>query len=321
MKISVIIPLSGGEKPLKRCITSVLSQSFTDYEIILIDDCSQGGGVELATKLIGRHECGRIITHEKPIGLWRTRCEGIVESTGEYILFVDPREWLASYAMRLLCTTADDFHTDLVQMKRRRTVQQKYICPSPITTFALPYGKRIEGDELRSITNYVGIDSPITPFCGDKLYRTQILKEVAKESCNARWGEVQIMNIHYLRHTRSMVMVDSAGVYEDWSVAPEHYRFSRLEDYKQLYDIKKLLCQDQEPLRNELKTLLHRHVNELLGEMAWTPEAVAYFLDNELSKPIWKEVGCTEDIYSVIAMEQQSLRHNFWKNTLRRLLK
>lgn len=321
MNASIIIPLSGEEKPLKRCITSVLAQSYKDFEIIFIDDHSSGGGVELATKLLAQHPYSKIIVHEQPQGLWTCRSEGILEAEGKYILFVDPREWIAPYALKLLIDVAEDFHTDLVQMKRRRTVQQKFICPPPQSYFNLPYGKRIEGEELRDLAKYIGLTSPITPFCSDKLYKTQILKEVAREKCNVKWGEVQIMNIHYLRHTRSMVMINSAGVYEDWSVAPEHYRFSRLEDYKNLYDIKKLLCKEQEPLKAELRTLLHQHVNELLGEMAWTPEAVAFFLADELDKPIWHEVGCNETIYAIITFEQNVLKHNFWKNTLRRLLK
>lgn len=320
MKASVIIPLAGQEKPLKRCISSVLAQTFSDYEIIFIDDCSDGGGLKVATKLLANYQYAKIIIHEHRQGLWPTRCDGINQAIGEYTLFVDPREWIAPDALEILITTADDFRTDLVQMKRRRTVQQKYICPPPALDFSLPYGTRIEGEELRSITQYNGLNSPITPYCGDKLYRTSILKTVAREKCNVNWGEVQIMNIHYMRHARSMVMINNAGVYEDWSASPEHYRFSRLDDYKKLYDIKKILCKDQEPLKRELRTLLHQHVNELLGEMAWTPEAVALFFHDELEKPIWKEVGVTPDINAIIASEMKVLKHNFWKNTIRRFL-
>lgn len=321
MKASVIIPLSGTDKPLKRSLQSVISQTYKDFEIIIIADNAEKRDVKLASKLLDGFSSWQIIEHRQPRGLWDARCEGILEAKGEFILFVDPREWIAPGALAMLIASAEDFNVDLVQMKRRRTVQQKYIIPPPPCNFNFPFGKRIDGDDFRDITRYVGINSPITPFCGDKLYRKSLLKEVVKEKCSVKWGEVQIMNIHYLRQARSLVMVDSAGVYEDWSVAPEHYRFSRLEDYKNLYDIKKLLCKEQEPLQKELRTLLHKHVNELLGEMAWTPDAVAYFLGDELEKPIWREVHCTEDIDSVIAYEQNVLKHNFWKNTLRRLFK
>lgn len=87
VKVSVIIPVYNGEKYVKRCVESVLSQSNVDMEVIVIDDGSQDN-TGFVLKQYDDNERVRVFT-QKNKGVSEARNEGIRYSTGKYIVFVD----------------------------------------------------------------------------------------------------------------------------------------------------------------------------------------------------------------------------------------
>ena len=87
MRFSVIIPNYNNAPYLGRCLQSVLEQTFTDYEIIFIDDMSYDLSVDIAKKLL-RKQDKLIINKTKRLN-GGTRNVGIVEAQGEYIICID----------------------------------------------------------------------------------------------------------------------------------------------------------------------------------------------------------------------------------------
>ena len=89
MKFSVLIPVYNVEKYLEECIDSVLSQTYNDFEIILVDDGSTDSSGEMCDDYAEKY--GEIIRvfHQKNSGQLLTRCKGITESRGDYCLFLD----------------------------------------------------------------------------------------------------------------------------------------------------------------------------------------------------------------------------------------
>jgi len=84
--ISVVIPVFNGEKTIKETIDSVLKQTFTDFELLVINDGSQDLTVEVVEKI----QDSRIQVYSYPnAGLAASRNRGIDRSTGEYIAFID----------------------------------------------------------------------------------------------------------------------------------------------------------------------------------------------------------------------------------------
>ena len=84
--ISVVIPVFNGEKTIKETIDSVLKQTFTDFELIVINDGSQDLTVEVVEKI----QDSRIQVYSyQNAGLAASRNRGIDRSTGEYIAFID----------------------------------------------------------------------------------------------------------------------------------------------------------------------------------------------------------------------------------------
>ena len=86
-KVSVIMPIYGVEKYVETAVKSVLSQSFTDFEFLIIDDCSPDNSVELCRQFDDSRI--QIIQHEENKGLAGARNTGIRCATGDYLAFLD----------------------------------------------------------------------------------------------------------------------------------------------------------------------------------------------------------------------------------------
>ncbi len=107
--ISVIIPVYQAKKFLYKCIDSVLSQTYQEIEVILIDDGSTDGSAEICDDYVARDNRVRVI-HQKNAGVSAARNRGIEQATGQYLMFVDADD----YVEKTLCenlmyfaTTAD----------------------------------------------------------------------------------------------------------------------------------------------------------------------------------------------------------------------
>lgn len=84
---TVIIPLYNKEKYVSGAIESILNQTFTDFEVLIVNDCSTDKSVEIASKFVS--EKVKIIHHEKNSGLAATRNTGIKKATSNYVTFLD----------------------------------------------------------------------------------------------------------------------------------------------------------------------------------------------------------------------------------------
>ena len=84
---TVIIPLYNKEKYIKNAIKSILNQTFTDFELLIVNDCSTDKSIAIASEFLS--EKVQIIHHEKNSGLAATRNTGIKKATSNYITFLD----------------------------------------------------------------------------------------------------------------------------------------------------------------------------------------------------------------------------------------
>lgn len=110
---SVIIPVYNTEKYLKRCINSIINQTFPDFEIIIIDDCSNGNCKEITDSY--KDERIIYIKHEKNRGTLSARKTGSINSNGQYITYIDPDDELELNALEKVYNTLKDNNYDVIQ--------------------------------------------------------------------------------------------------------------------------------------------------------------------------------------------------------------
>lgn len=93
LKISVIVPVYNAEKYIGRCIDSLLVQTFTDFELLLVDDGSQDDSGEICDAYALKDSRVRVF-HKNNGGVSSARNLGIDNSKGIWILFVDADDWV-----------------------------------------------------------------------------------------------------------------------------------------------------------------------------------------------------------------------------------
>ncbi|MBG9220335.1 glycosyltransferase family 2 protein [Bacteroides ovatus] len=113
MKFSIIIPCYKVEKYLSECVDSVLNQTFTDYEIILVDDGSPDRVPEICDEYAAKDNRIRVI-HQKNGGLSRARNAGISAAKGEYIICIDSDDFIANTDVLARIAEKTKLGTDVV---------------------------------------------------------------------------------------------------------------------------------------------------------------------------------------------------------------
>ena len=92
-KLSVIVPVYNTEKYLRECIDSILAQTFTDFELILVDDGSTDKSGAICDEYCRLDDRIRVI-HQNNGGVTVARKRGVELSSGEYVTFVDSDDWI-----------------------------------------------------------------------------------------------------------------------------------------------------------------------------------------------------------------------------------
>ena len=94
MRLSIIIPVHNNEKTLDRCVKSVISQSFRDFQLILVDDASTDTSPEICDHLAQADHRIQVIRKKENVGLSEARNTGIRKARGEYITFIDSDDYI-----------------------------------------------------------------------------------------------------------------------------------------------------------------------------------------------------------------------------------
>lgn len=111
--ISVVVPINNSSMYLERCIESILSQSYKDIELILVENNSTDNSYEICEKY--KNQDGRIkLLIEKETGAAKARNRGILESKGDYITFVDSDDYLRNDAYEILINKMEKTGADAI---------------------------------------------------------------------------------------------------------------------------------------------------------------------------------------------------------------
>ena len=90
-KVSIIVPLYNGEKYIKKLLSNIFSQTYSNIELILINDGSSDGTYDLVQKLIKKspNTIKVILINQDNQGISKTRNNGLDEASGDYVVFID----------------------------------------------------------------------------------------------------------------------------------------------------------------------------------------------------------------------------------------
>ncbi len=125
--ISVIIPVYNGEKYLERCVASVLAQTYTDLEILLIEDCSTDNSAMLCAKLAEKDARIRVHYRKENGGIYNARNDGIRLANGEFLTFIDDDDYIDSNMYEILLKEQERMDTDYTACDFKEIVNGKEV--------------------------------------------------------------------------------------------------------------------------------------------------------------------------------------------------
>lgn len=131
-KVSIIVPVFNVEQYLHHCIGSIIAQTFTDWELLLIDDGSPDKSGDICDGYAKKD--GRIrVVHKENGGVSSARQRGQDEAIGEYTIHVDPDDWVEPTMLEDLYRKAKDDNADMVicDYYTNEESLQKYIKQEP----------------------------------------------------------------------------------------------------------------------------------------------------------------------------------------------
>lgn len=102
--VSIIIPIYNVENYLRRCVDSVVNQTYRDLEIILVDDGSPDNCGKICDQYAAE-DSRMIVVHKENGGLADARNAGIEVATGRYLYFLDSDDWIAENAIEVLMSS------------------------------------------------------------------------------------------------------------------------------------------------------------------------------------------------------------------------
>lgn len=173
--LSIIIPIYRVEKYLDKCILSVARQTYSDLEIILVDDGSDDGSAEICDRW--KEKDSRVVViHKENEGLVKARKVGLQAATGKYIGYVDADDWIDGTMYEVLMDLMMQHKCDMVCSGRvEEFPDRRYICPNKIQE-GYYEGKELEEKVVnRVLSDTNGSMFLLYPTVWDKVYRREFL--------------------------------------------------------------------------------------------------------------------------------------------------
>ena len=113
MKVSVVIPVYQVEAYIEECLGSVCGQTYTDMEILCINDCTKDASWEKVCKAAEKDSRIRLLCNEKNMGLAAVRNKGLLNARGKYVYFLDSDDMIAPEMLDELVRRSDEENLDV----------------------------------------------------------------------------------------------------------------------------------------------------------------------------------------------------------------
>lgn len=190
MKISVIVPIYNVNEYLAQCIDSIVSQSYRDLEIILVDDGSTDGSGEICDRYAA-NDPRVLCIHKANGGLSDARNTGIAAATGDYVMFLDGDDYwndenaVDSLVQRVQITNAEVVNFSFLKYYEDTHKEAPYFDQIP----AMPLTATEKIQQLKYLAeNHLYISSACTKMVHRKLFTPELLFAVGEFSEDIPWS-------------------------------------------------------------------------------------------------------------------------------------
>lgn len=237
--LTVIVPVYNVEPYLVRCLDSILAQTFTDFEVILVDDGSTDGSGALCDSYAekdARFHC----FHKENGGLVSARQAGFGHAKGEYVAFVDSDDWIHPAMYQRMCAAAKDTGADTVCCNYTAVTPKGDIqCRSSFQNGLYEKAKLEEQVYPRMLYSGTYFTYGIAPNLWNKLFRRNLLAEnLYRVPLSVKVGEDALVSYICLLESSSVYFCDEFFYYYRSSSSSLTHNMdeNRLPENRTLFD-------------------------------------------------------------------------------------
>lgn len=211
-KVSVILPVFNVEKDVEQSVRSVLNQTYSNLEVILVDDGSTDRSGAICDELANTDSRIQVI-HQTNKGLSEARNVGIEKASGNYIVFVDSDDYVIPEMIEILYNNLHEYHADVSMCEFRRVTEEELMhlsdqkedkdTPNTILFAKEQLFDLLFGHSFKNKSSLV--------VAWNKMYRKEVFDSIRFPA--GRIHEDEYLIHHILNRIHCLVYTDAVGYY------------------------------------------------------------------------------------------------------------
>lgn len=252
-KYSIIVPVYSAGKFLPKCVESIKAQTYRDFEVVLVDDCSTDDSYQMCCQIAAEDNRFKVVKQDKNRGLSSTRNLGMKNVTGDYLTFIDPDDYVENNLLEEI-------------EKRQKFNQYELITWGMYYDVEYPDGSiKIEESDLNAKENkevinptsedwkHLCMDTFFASTC-NTLYRTDIIRE-QNLTFDTECVDFEdfIFNAQYAKYIKSFAILKTPFYHYrmmSGQVAPLKRRWANVERFKVSDKVYKACLEFEKALNN-----------------------------------------------------------------------
>ncbi|MGO5284024.1 glycosyltransferase [Catenibacterium mitsuokai] len=287
-RISIVIPVYQVENYIKRCLDSILSQTYSNLEIILIDDGSRDMSGKICDEYVIKDSRVKVI-HQDNAGVSVARNKGLDICTGDYVTFVDSDDFLEPLMYEKMMEKVTEYNCDVVMcdcVKDDGVIQTPYTHDIRAGFYNYNQLKEEYYPHLLMMEN---VEYPATISNWLILFKREVASNIRYIE-GVRYSEDLLFGAQLLYNAKSFYYMKGEFYYHYWTnsdSASHTFKEDKWEDYKVLYEkSRKLFRQDMRILNQSYLMLLfflYNYAGDILRCKNYSKEEKHRYLKSILS--------------------------------------
>lgn len=268
-KISIIIPVYQVEKYIKRCLDSILSQTYSNLEIILIDDGSRDMSGKICDEYAIKDSRIKVI-HQDNAGVSAARNKGLDICTGDYITFVDSDDFLEPFMYEKMMEKVTEYNCDVVMCD---CVKDDGVAQTPYT-HNIRAGfydyNQLKEEYYPHLLMMENVEYPATISNWLLLFRREIASSIRYIE-GVRYSEDLLFGVQLLYNAKSFYYMKDEYYYHYWmnnESASHTFKKDKWKDYITLYNAALNIFKDNKVILNQTYIMLlffmYNYINDVI---------------------------------------------------------
>lgn len=288
--ISVIVPVYNAEKSIKKTIESILCQTYSNFELILINDGSTDKSLKICNKYSTIDNRIRVINQENQ-GVEKTRINGIKNIKGQYLAFIDADDWIIPSYLEVLLNKSLDYNTDIVQINSYKTIDKYGILKIKCHNYK---EQLYTFHQLKKYNNNY-LERIIPNNVWGKLYKASLFHNLEITPWNVHWGEDLHLNLIISPFISSIYFTNIFGYYYRYGGSTANYDSRFWINHCILYTKRKEYLKQYDPeniysIRWLLTEQYIANIDLMIRFSKHNKSSIIEFIKNTFNQDIYQEL-------------------------------